>query len=199
MVTEDSSSRLAKIRQEQVGKCKVVFWGNQSEWRVSLFAGGEGGEGEEAALEGQPKEEPEEEEEITSPIFVQNGEIRGKFEIYVRPQCARETEGRRSAYKSAVLVPYSEAVKVLLLCKAATATAVARNGRGREFFLTIMGNSNARRPPPFLRTEGRGSKPVMNAAKSKRPCLMKPCPPHSVLSKFEREEKKLVTAKSNPK
>ncbi len=63
-----------------------------------------------------------------------------------------------------------------------------------------MGDSNARRrPPPFLRTEGRGSKPVMNAAKSKRPCLMKPCPPHSVLSKFEREEKKLVTAKSNPK
>ncbi len=171
------------------------------------IAGGEGGEGEEAALEGQPKEEPEEEEEITSPIFVQNGEIRGKFEIYVRPQCARETEGRRSAYKCAILVPYSEAVKVLLLLQSRdrhrrsrrAATAVARNGRGREFFLTIMGNSNARRPPPFLRTEGRGSKPVMNAAKSKRPCLMKPCPPHSVLSKFEREEKELVTAKSNPK
>ena len=40
-------------------------------------------------------------------------------------QCARETEGRRSAYKCAILVPYSEAVKVLLLCKAATATAGA--------------------------------------------------------------------------
>ncbi len=62
----------------------MFLGGNQSEWRVLFsFPGGEGGEGEEAAPEGQPQEEPEEEEEITSPIFVQNGEIRGKFEIYI--------------------------------------------------------------------------------------------------------------------